>query len=154
MGLAGGDPVSATTGDGCDRPARARRRTSSRKGRLSFPDDYLTDQPERALAAEWIREKLLHQTRQELPHATAVVVDRWDERADGLVEIEATIFVERESQKGIVIGKAARSRSRSGPRRARTSSGSSERQVFLSAAGRGAPRLARRRAPLREIGLA
>ena len=60
------------------------------------------------------------------PHAAAVVVERWVERADGLVEIEATIFVERDSQKGIVIGKGGvRARRRSGPRPAPISSGSS-----------------------------
>src|SRR5262249_45805678 len=63
------------------------------------------DQPERALAAEWIREKVLHHTRQEIPHATAVTVDSWKTREDGLLEVEATILVEREGQKGIVIGK-------------------------------------------------
>jgi GTP-binding protein Era len=75
------------------------------EGEPLFPEDFLTDQPERALAAEWVREKILHRMREEIPHAAAVVVDRWVERADGLVEIEATIFVERDSQKGIVIGK-------------------------------------------------
>ena len=69
-----------------------------------FPDDMLTDQPERVLAAEWIREKLLAETHQELPHATAVTVERWVEREDGPLEIEATILVERESQRKIVIG--------------------------------------------------
>ncbi len=97
-------PVSALTGEGCDDlldrvlahlPPRA----------ALFPDDYLTDQPERVLAAEWIREKLLAETRQELPHATAVVVERWQEREDGLLEIEATVLVDRPSQKKIVIGK-------------------------------------------------
>jgi GTP-binding protein Era len=70
-----------------------------------YPEDTLTDQPERVLAAEWIREKLMSATRQELPHATAVVVDRWSEREDGLLEIEASILVDRESQKKIVIGR-------------------------------------------------
>jgi len=70
-----------------------------------FPEDYLTDQTERDLAAEWIREKLLRCTRQELPHATAVMIEHWSERDDGLVEIRAIILVDRESQKPIVIGK-------------------------------------------------
>ena len=67
--------------------------------------ELVTDQPERLLVAEWIREKILLRTRQEIPHATAVLVDNWRTREDGLVEIEATILVERESQKAIVIGK-------------------------------------------------
>jgi len=96
-------PLSAASGEGCAAlidelfpllPASA----------PLYPEDYLTDQPERALAAEWIREKLLQHTRQELPHATAVHVERWTRREDGLVSIEAVIFVERESQKRIVIG--------------------------------------------------
>jgi GTPase len=97
-------PVSALTGEGCD---LLLERVLSRlpEGEPVFPDDSFTDQPERALAAEWIREKLLIHTREEIPHALAVTVDRWQEREDGLVEIEATILVERDSQKAIVIGK-------------------------------------------------
>lgn len=96
-------PISALTGEGCD------ALLDCLIGLLPespppFPDDYLTDQPERVLAAEFIREKLLHHTRQELPHATAVVVERWSEEGS-LVRVDATILVERDSQKGIVIGK-------------------------------------------------
>jgi len=100
-------PVSALTGNGCDRLTELLL-TLLPPGPPLFDDDYLTDQPQRVLAAEWIREKLLHVTRQELPHATAVTVERWDEREDGLLNIEATILVERESQKGIVIGREGR----------------------------------------------
>jgi len=102
-GFAGAVPISALTGAGCDR-FMDELFASLPEGRPPFPEDVLTDQPERVLAAEWIREKLLAEVRQELPHATAVVVERWDERDDGLLEIEASILVERESQKGIVIG--------------------------------------------------
>lgn len=97
-------PVSAASGDGCDRLVE-RILHHLPEGEPPFADDVLTDQPVRALAAEWVREKILHRTRQEIPHAAAVVVDRWLERADGVVEIEALVFVERDSQKGIVIGK-------------------------------------------------
>jgi GTP-binding protein Era len=97
-------PVSALTGDGCDDLIERVLARLPRRPAL-FPDDYLTDQPERVLAAEWIREKLLAETRQELPHATAVLVERWQEREDGLLEIDATILVDRVSQKRIVIGK-------------------------------------------------
>jgi GTPase len=103
-GLAEAVPVSATTGSGCDLLIE-RVLHHLPEGEAHFPDDFLTDQPVRALAAEWVREKILHRMREEIPHAAAVVIDRWLERADGLVEIEATIFVERDSQKGIVIGK-------------------------------------------------
>jgi GTP-binding protein Era len=102
-GFAGAIPISALTGAGCDQ-LMEELATTLPEGRPPFPEDVLTDQPERVLAAEWIREKLLAEVRQELPHATAVVVERWDEREDGLLEIEAVIVVERESQKGIVIG--------------------------------------------------
>jgi GTP-binding protein Era len=102
-GFAGAVPISALTGEGCDR-FMDELFASLPEGRPPFPEDVLTDQPERVLAAEWIREKLLAEVRQELPHATAVIVERWDERDDGLLEIEASILVERESQKGIVIG--------------------------------------------------
>jgi len=97
-------PVSAKTGEGCSQLIDAIF-AELPPGPPLFPEDYLTDQPERVLAAEWIREKLLASTRQELPHATAVIVERWDEREDGLLEIDASVLVERDSQKRIVIGK-------------------------------------------------
>jgi GTP-binding protein Era len=97
-------PVSALTGEGCeDLVERVLEHLPVRPPH--FPDDYLTDQPERALAAEWIREKLVAETRHELPHATAVMIDRWENRDDGLLEIHATVLVDRDSQKKIVIGK-------------------------------------------------
>lgn len=72
-----------------------------------FPDDELTDQPERVLAAEIIREKLLRLLDKEVPHGIAVSIDRTRERGDGsdLTDIEATIYCEKESHKGIIIGK-------------------------------------------------
>jgi len=97
-------PVSAKTGEGCSQLIDAIF-AELPPGPPLFPDDYLTDQPERVLAAEWIREKLLALTREELPHATAVIVEHWNEREDGLVEIDASVLVERDSQKKIVIGK-------------------------------------------------
>ena len=69
-----------------------------------FPDDMITDQPERVNAAEMIREKVLRSTRDEVPHSIAVDVDEFKVRENEDVYIRATIFVERESQKGIVIG--------------------------------------------------
>lgn len=103
-GLGEAVPVSATTGSGCHLLVE-RVLFHLPEGEAHFPEDFLTDQPQRVLAAEWVREKILHRMREEIPHAAAVVVERWVERADGLVEIEATIFVERDSQKGIVIGR-------------------------------------------------
>ncbi len=69
-----------------------------------FPPDEYTDQPERVLAAEIVREKVLHHTREEVPHAVAVLLDHWQE-TEKLVRIRATIYVERDGQKGIIIGK-------------------------------------------------
>jgi len=96
-------PVSARTGEGC--PQLARRLIQLLPvGPPLFDSDAWTDQSERRIVEEWIRESLVQVTRQELPHATAVLVEHWTEREDGLVEIAATVLVERESQKAIVIG--------------------------------------------------
>jgi GTP-binding protein Era len=103
-GFAAAVPVSAQTGEGCGALLDELFEALPAAAPL-FPEEMLTDQPERVLAAEWIREKLLAATWQELPHATAVVVERWKERDDGLLEILATILVERDSQKRIVIGR-------------------------------------------------
>jgi GTP-binding protein Era len=95
-------PISALTGEGLDRLIEL---VIARlpEGPPFFPDDFITDQPERFLAAELIREKILSATRQEVPHSIAVVVENWEE--DGrLTRIAATIFVERAGQKAIVIG--------------------------------------------------
>ena len=70
-----------------------------------YPPDEITDQPERALAAELIREAVLRHTHQEIPHAVAVVVEEFKERENGIIDVQANLFVERESQKGMVIGK-------------------------------------------------
>lgn len=95
-------PISARTGAGVD---ELRQAVVDRlpEGPAYFPSDYLTDQPERFLAAELIREKILEATHQEVPHAVAVAVDSWEETPK-LTRIYATIYVERSGQKGIVIG--------------------------------------------------
>ena len=98
-------PVSALRGQGLDdlRKAIIERLP---EGPAYFPEDYVTDQPERFLAAELVREKVLLATRQEVPHSVTVIVDRWEE-TPSLTRIYATIRVEREGQKGIVIGHKA-----------------------------------------------
>lgn len=95
-------PVSAAKGDGMEELAR---QIVSRlpEGPEYFPPDHVTDQPARFLAAELIREKILLATRQEVPHATQVVIDQWEE-TPRLIRIYATIVVERDGQKAIVIG--------------------------------------------------
>jgi len=95
-------PVSAVKGTGLD---DLRRNIVARlpEGPAYFPPEHVTDQPERFLAAELIREKILRLTRQEVPHSIAVTVDRWEETPQ-ITRIFATIRVEREGQKRIVIG--------------------------------------------------
>jgi len=73
-------------------------------GPLYYPEDQVTDKQERDIAAELIREQVLLHLKQEVPHSVAVVVDQFDERQSGTVHIAATIYVERDSQKGILIG--------------------------------------------------
>jgi GTPase len=99
--------VSAGTGDGVEELERELL-THLPDGEALFPDDYLTDQPERVLVAETVREKVLLNTRDELPFSTAVVVDQFEEpeRPGGLLRVYCTIYVETESQKPIVIGRA------------------------------------------------
>ena len=97
-------PVSAQTGDGVEFLEREFI-DQLPEGDPLYPDDFLTDQPERVLAAETVREKVLRHTHAELPFTTAVVVDRFDEDSrPGLLQLYCSILVERNSQKPIVIG--------------------------------------------------
>ena len=76
------------------------------EGPKYYPDDQVTDHPERFIISEFIREKVLHLTREEIPHSIAVVIEKIDRDENrGLVDVAATIIVDRDSQKGIVIGK-------------------------------------------------
>lgn len=95
-------PVSARSGEGLDDLLAAVVRRLP-EGQALFPPDYYTDQPERFLAAEMIREKVILNTHQELPYATAVYLEDFHE-SERLTRIRATIVVEKESQKPIVIG--------------------------------------------------
>jgi GTPase len=95
-------PVSARKGDGLDDLKGVVKRHLP-EGPALFPDDYLTDQPMRFLAAEIIRESILRAAREEVPHATAVLIDEWEEKPR-LTKIAATIHVERSGQKIILIG--------------------------------------------------
>jgi GTPase len=96
-------PVSALTGDGLDQ-LKAAVIARLPEGPAYYAGDEMTDQPERFLAAELVREKVLRETRQEVPHSIAVLVESWEEVPPGLTRISMTIVVEREGQKGIVIG--------------------------------------------------
>jgi GTP-binding protein Era len=95
-------PVSALTGDGLD-VLRAQILLRLPEGPALYPQDYITDQPERFFAAEILREKILRLTRQEVPHSVAVVIDSWEDTPQ-LIRIAATIYVERPGQKAILIG--------------------------------------------------
>lgn len=98
-------PVSAQSGDGLDALLDELKALSVESIHF-FPDDTLTDQPERVLVAEIIREKMLRLLEKEIPHGTAVAIERMRERDDGsIMDVEATIYCERESHKGIIIGK-------------------------------------------------
>jgi GTP-binding protein Era len=96
-------PISALTGDGVDLVLK-RFLSYLPEGAAHFPEDQYTDQPERFLAAEIVREKVMAATRQEVPHAVAVHVDSYEDK-NTLIRIAAEVQVERESQKGIVIGR-------------------------------------------------
>jgi GTP-binding protein Era len=97
-------PISAKTGEGLDE-LMDELGEFAEEGPQLFPDDMITDQPERQICAELVREKLLNCLDKEVPHGTAVEITRFHEREDGLVEIDATIYCEKESHKGIIIGK-------------------------------------------------
>ena len=97
-------PISAKTGEGLD-ALMDELEGFAEEGPHLFPDDVFTDQPEKQLCAEIIREKLLWCLEREVPHGTAVVVTRFEEREDGVVELDATIYCEKASHKGIIIGK-------------------------------------------------
>jgi len=96
--------ISATTGDGV--PAlKAQLAAAMPEGPWHFPEDQLTDVTDRMVAAELTREQLYHQLHAELPYASAVATEKWEDRKDGSTVIHQQIYVERESQKAIVVGK-------------------------------------------------
>lgn len=97
-------PVSAKTGDGLDILLDEMEKYASDSPHY-FPDDMITDQPERQICAELVREKMLRNLEKEIPHGTAVEITKFHEREDGLIELDATIYCEKSSHKGIIIGK-------------------------------------------------
>lgn len=97
-------PISAKTGDGID-SLMAECDKYAIESPFLFPDDITTDQPERQMMAEIIREKLLWCLEKEIPHGTAVEITTFTERENGIIDIDATIFCEKASHKGIIIGK-------------------------------------------------
>ena len=97
-------PISAKSGDGVEDLLAACSRFAQ-PGPHLFPDDVTTDQPERQVMAEIVREKLLWCLEREVPHGTAVEVNRFSERDNGVIDLDVTIYCEKASHKGIIIGK-------------------------------------------------
>jgi GTP-binding protein Era len=97
-------PISAKTGDGVGLLLSACEKYAVESPFL-FPEDSTTDQPERQVMAEIIREKLLWTLDREIPHGTAVEITKFSERDNGIIDIDATIYCEKASHKGIIIGK-------------------------------------------------
>ena len=97
-------PISAKTGDGVD-ALLCECEKYAQEGPFLFPEDLTTDQPERQVMAEIIREKLLWCLDREIPHGTAVEITKFSERDSGIIDIDATIYCEKASHKGIIIGK-------------------------------------------------
>lgn len=97
-------PISAKTGDGVD-ALLAECGKYAVESPFLFDEDMTTDQPERQVMAEIIREKLLWCLDREIPHGTAVEITKFSERDDGIIDLDATIFCEKASHKGIIIGK-------------------------------------------------
>ena len=97
-------PISAKTGDGVEELLKECEKYAQESPFL-FPDDVTTDQPERQVMAEIIREKLLWCLDKEIPHGTAVEITTFSERDNGIIDLDATIYCEKASHKGIIIGK-------------------------------------------------
>ena len=97
-------PISAKTGDGVD-ALLAECQKYAVESPFLFDEDLTTDQPERQVMAEIIREKILWNLDREIPHGTAVEITRFSERDSGIIDIDATIYCEKASHKGIIIGK-------------------------------------------------
>lgn len=97
-------PISAKTGEGMEALLSECGKYAA-KGPQLFPDGMTSDQPERQVMAEIIREKLLWCLEREVPHGTAVEITRFSERDDGIIDLEATIYCEKPNHKGIIIGK-------------------------------------------------
>jgi GTP-binding protein Era len=144
--------VSAVTGDGLDRMQEALA-AAMPEGPYLYPADELTDLPDRLLAAEIVREQIFLQTRQEVPYATTVETESWQERRDGSVRIEATIYVARPGQKAILIGEKGARIKQIGVRARDELGAQLERRVHLFLNVKERPKWDEERARLRALGL-
>jgi GTP-binding protein Era len=150
-------PFSALTGENVDRLLEVLVRALPESEARLFPEDVLTDQAERALAAEYVREQVMLHTRQEIPYSVAVDVEEFDEsdRRDrgGLVRVSAVVWVERESQKAIVIGKGGGMLKKIGTRARENLERLLACKVFLALTVKVEEDWSRRAAALRRLGL-
>ena len=122
-------PISALTGENIETLIMEIMKHLS-EGPMFYPEDQISDQPERAIAAEMIREKLIVFTEEEMPYSTAVVIDRFEED-EKLYRIYASIFVERDSQKAIIIGKGGQKLKQVGTEARKEMEAFFGRKVFL-----------------------
>jgi GTP-binding protein Era len=122
-------PISAMKSDGLEQ-LKAAIVARLPEGEAFFPPDYITDQPERFMVAELIREKILKFTQQEVPHSVAVLIEKWEETPK-ITRINATIYVEREGQKRIILGKGGLLMKRVGTEARLEAEKRLDRKIFL-----------------------
>ena len=144
--------VSAETGDGLER-LTAKLAETMPEGPWLFPEDELSDLNERMLAAEIVREQILRQTHEEVPHHATVETESWQERRDGSVRVDCTIYVGRASQKAILIGDGGARIKEIGRRAREELTRLLERRVHLFLNVKERPGWDEERARLRAIGL-
>jgi len=144
--------ISAATGDGVDRLADALA-TAMPEGPFLYSPDDLTDLPDRLLAAEIVREQIFLQTREEVPYAATVETEQWQEREDGSVRIDATVYVARPGHKAILIGDGGKRIKEIGARARSELARLLERPVHLFLNVKERPGWDEERARLRAIGL-
>ncbi len=150
-------PFSALTGENVDELLGALARHVPEAETPLFPPDVMTDQAERQIAAEYVREQVMLQTRQEIPYSAAVEVEEFDESArregGGLVRIAAVVYVERDSQKAIVIGKKGTMLKRIGTHARENLERLLGCKVFLGLTVKVEERWSERAAALRKLGI-
>jgi GTP-binding protein Era len=144
-------PISAQSGSNVERLVGLVREHLP-EGEALFPDDILTDLPEKFICAELIREKVFRLTTKEIPYGTAVVVEAFQERENGVVAITATIMVERDTHKGIIIGKRGSMLKKIGEQARRDIERLLGTRVFLELFVQVQERWTERTAMLRELG--
>ncbi len=123
-------PISAKWHDGLDSLMQVCE-SFAQPGPFMFPEGISTDMPEKQVMAEIIREKLLWNLEKEIPHGTAVEITKFSERDDGIIDLDATIYCEKASHKGIIIGKNGQMLKKSARMHARTANASWARRSFL-----------------------